>query len=324
MGGDAVYRHLITALMVSVTLAVAATAQGAPAGTAPGRGYVPSSDALVAQAVPARRLPEAELPALTVLSIIPAQGEPGMIVTLSGTGFTEATRTFLGNHELPTTVAGARVLTTELPDLPPGVYALYLRREDGATSRPYNFVLQPQKPIASSLSPDTVSTCAAGRDREVIITGANFREGARILFDGAAITTRFISPSALSFLAPQVRSGLHQVQVKNPSDALSGTLALFLDSKPEIESVAIGSEYVSYYELLVSGRNFQQSSTLIADGNRISTGEPVAGERDQMVYLGCNQLVYQRHPYDPTPKNIRLQIVNPNGEESSVFSISVP
>jgi hypothetical protein len=301
-GGAAVYRHLITALMLSAVLAVAALAQG----------------------VPARKAPEPKLPPLSVLSIIPSQGEPGMTVTLSGTGFTGGTTAFLGTRELPVTVVGGRVLSVELPDLSPGVYALYLRREDGSTSRAYNFVLQAQRPVASALSPDTVSSCAAGREREVVVSGANFQSGARVILDGAAIASRFISPSALSFLAPQLPSGLHQVQVKNPSEAVSGVLALFLDSKPEIQSVAIGSEYVSYYDLIVTGKNFQQTSTLVADGKRISTGRLVAGEREQLIFLGCNQIVYQRHPYDPTPKEIRLQVVNQNGEESSVFTISAP
>ncbi|HEY5512293.1 MAG TPA: IPT/TIG domain-containing protein [Geomonas sp.] len=296
------YRHLITALVISVLLAAAAASQGQPI----------------------RKAAQAKLPALSVLSIIPAQGEPGMTVTLNGTGFTGETTAFLGSRELPTTIVGGRILTLALPDLPPGVYALYLKREDGATSRPYNFMLQAQKPVASALSPDTVSTCAAGREREVVLSGANFRNGARVLFDGAAIGTRFISASAVSFLAPQVASGLHQVQVQNPSDASSGTLALFIDSKPEIQGASVGSEYVSYYELIITGRNFQQTSKLVADGNRIGTGKPAVGDRDQLVYQGCNQLLYQRHPYDPTPKEISLQVVNQNGEESNIFSISAP
>jgi len=297
-----VYRTLTAALVVSVLLASAA----------------------VSQAAPIRKASEARFPTLSVLSIIPAQGEPGMTVTLNGTGFTEATTAFLGSHELPTEVVGGKILTLVLPDLPSGVYALYLKREDGTTSKAYNFVLQPQKPVATSLFPDTVSSCAAGREREVVLSGANFQTGARVLLDGAAIGSRFISASAIAFLAPQIAPGLHQVQVRNPSDALSGALALFLDSRPEIQSVAVGNEYVSYYELIITGRNFQQTSTLVVDGNRVGTGMQVVGEREQLIYQGCNQLLYQRHPYDPSLKSIRLQVVNQGGEESNVFSMSAP
>lgn len=273
---------------------------------------------------PDRRTQPAQLAPLSVLSIIPAQGEPGTAVTLNGTGFTAGTAVFLGSRQLPAAVVGGRIITTELPDLPPGVYALYLKREDGATSRPFNFVLQAQRPVATSLIPDTVVACASGREREVLVNGANFRNGTRVLLDGAAVTTRYISPVLLAFIAPPVAAGMHQVQVKNPSDASSGVLALFIDAKPEITNVSVGREFVNYYELVVSGRNFQQSSVLVVDGNRVGTVKVVAGEREQLVYLGCNQIVYQRFPYDPTPKEIRLQVVNQNGDESGLFTISAP
>ena len=62
----------------------------------------------------------------------------------------------------------------------------------------------------------------------------------------------------------------------------------------------------------------------MADGVRVGTRSPAVGDRDQLVYQGCNQILYQRHPYDPTPKEIKLQVMNQNGEESNLFSISAP
>ena len=295
-------RKFILVLLVLMVGAVAATAQEA----APSRGESP------------------RVAPLSVLSILPAQGEPGTTVTLNGTGFSPGTTVMLGSRELPAAVVGSRIMTFELPELPPGAYALFLKRPDGATTRPFNFVLQAQKPIASSLIPDTVTSCATGREREVLVNGANFRTGTRVLLDGAAVTTRFISPVMLAFTAPALPAGIHQVQVKNPTDAASTVLALFIDAKPEIASVSIGREFVNYYELIVSGRNFQQTSVLVVDGKRLGTGKQLVGEREQLVYGGCSQLVYQRFPYDPTPKQITLQVVNQNGEESALFTISAP
>lgn len=328
MEGSIVHRHLIRVLVLCAVMAVAAICQGQQTrGVPPLPKATPNATPSAAPSAAPGAAPRAASKAspVTILSIIPAQGEPGVMVTVSGTGFTDRTAAFLGTNQVATAVdPSGRILSFELPDLAPGAYAFYLKREDGTTSRAFNFTLQPQKPVAAALSPDTIATCASGREREVVLTGSKFLPASRVLFDGAAIGTRFISPSALSFLVPQLPGGLHQVQVKNPSDAVSGTLALFIDSKPEIVNVSIGSENVNHYDLVITGRNFLQTSVLVADGNRIGTARPAVGDRDQLIFLGCNQLIYQRYPYDPTPKEIRLQVVNPGGEESGLFSISAP
>ncbi|HJV64667.1 MAG TPA: IPT/TIG domain-containing protein [Geomonas sp.] len=297
------YRHLINALLLSVLLTAAALAQVAP---------LPD-------------VAEKKLPPLTILSIIPAQGEPGTPVTVNGTGFTETTTAFLGSKELHTVVAGdGRILSFELPDLPAGAYALYVRREDGTASRAFNFMLQSPTPTLTALTPGTVVACAAGRDREVVVSGSNFQPGSRVLFDGAAIPSRFISSAALAFAVPQLPGGLHQVQVANPSNATSSTLGLLIDAKPEILSVSVGADHVVFYDLIINGRNFFQASTLVADGARVTTLQAPVGEQDQILFRGCNQIIYQRHPYDSTPRQIMLQVVNPNGDESGVFSINAP
>lgn len=282
----------------------------------------------VAQRAAAQKTPapqEEQSPPLSILSIIPAQGEPGVTVTLSGTGFTDKTTAFLGGVSMPTKVLGPKILTFDIPDLPPGLYALFLKREDGATSKPYNFILQAQKPVATSLSPDTIYNCATGKEREVVVSGRNFQEGAQILLDGAAIKSRVLSRESISFNAPtQLFSGLHQVQVKNPTDEVSGAVALFINSKPEILSVSQGGEFVNYYELIIEGKNFQQGSTLVVDGARLNSGMEPATERERFIYVDCTRIIYQRHPYDFTPKSFSLQVINPNSEESPVVTVNAP
>jgi hypothetical protein len=296
-----VFRHLFNALLLCVLLSAAALAQGTPA-TAPGK-----------------------LPPLTILSIIPAQGEPGTTVSVNGTGFTDATSVFLGTRALPAAVgADGRIISFELPDLPAGAYALYLKREDGTITRAFNFTLLQPTPTLATLSPGTVIACSSGNEREVVVSGANFQTTSRVLFDGAAIAARVISPTTLAFLTPQVPSGLHQVQVINPPNAASGALALLIDGKPEIQNISIGADHVVYYDMIITGRNFFSASTLVADGVRVTTAQAPVGEQDQILFRGCNQIIYQRHPYDSTPRPIMLQIVNPNGDESSPFPITAP
>ncbi|WP_243370666.1 IPT/TIG domain-containing protein [Geotalea sp. SG265] len=268
---------------------------------------------------------EERAPAMGILSIIPAQGEPGTTVTLNGTGFSDKTVAYLGSLAMATKVTSPKILTFEIPDLPPGLYALYVKREDGATSKAYNFTLQAQKPVVTGISPDVVNNCGSGREREVTVSGRNFREGGQVLLDGAVIGSRYLGREAIVFAAPSLlASGLHQIQVKNPSDEVSGAIALFVNSRPEVLNVSRGGDFVNYYELIIDGRNFLQGSMLVVDGTRLSTGDVVPGGRERVIFADCTRLVYQRHPYDSTPKNISLQVVNPNGEESPVVSVNAP
>jgi IPT/TIG domain-containing protein len=282
---------------------------------------------------------EDQAPPVTIMSIIPAQGEPGTSVTLSGSGFTDKSTVFLGNNEVPTEVLGPKQLSFTIPKLPSGLYALFVKTREGTTSRAYNFNLLAPKPVVDALSSDTVYACAADRDREVIISGQNFREKSQVLFDGAAIKGRFLSEETLAFTVPHIAAGLHQVQVRNPEDTVSGTQGLIVDGRPEIQSITTGAEYVNYYTLVIEGRNFRQDSVLVVteerdleqtglqpayEVKRLRSGTASAIDRERVIFANCTQLIYQRHPYSTTPKNFTVQVVNPGGEDSSIVRLSAP
>ena len=277
---------------------------------------------------------------ITILSIIPAQGEPETTVTLSGSGFTDKTIAFLGNTAASTDVLNPKQLSFDIPNLPPGLYALFLKNADGTTSRIYNFNLLPPKPEIYSLSPDTILYCAPEKEREVVISGRNFQERSQVLIDGAAIRGHYNSRTSISFTAPRIAAGLHQVQVKNQGDTLSGAQGLLIDARPEIDSVTTADDFVNYYNLVIGGRNFQQDSTLvvseerdpdqtgatgsIAEVKRLRSGTANATERERLIYVNCGQITYQRYPYSNTLKNFKVQVVNPGGEESSMVQVSAP
>ena len=283
---------------------------------------------------------EAQRPPITILSIIPAQGEPSTSVTLSGSGFTEKTTAFLGSAEVPTRVHDPKQLTFDIPNLAPGLYALFLKREDGTTSRTYNFTLLPAKPEIYAISPDTIYSCSADRDRSVLINGKNFLDRSQVLVDGASIKASFISADSFSFNVPHLAAGLHQIQIKNPGGTVSGAQGLLIDGRPEIDNVVPGQDYVNYYNMEIGGRNFQQDSTVViseerdleltqmqrpaVDVKRLRSGATNATERERVIFVNCGQLIYQRYPYSTVLKNFRIQVVNPDGEESSVIQVSAP
>lgn len=266
------------------------------------------------------------MPAPAVLSIVPAQTEPGGKVMVYGTGFGETPKVFLGSVEASSrTIDGKQIEFTVPGQMSPGLYALYLKRLDGPVSRPYNFTVLPLRPVLSGLSPDQISACAQGRDRDVTLQGQNFTENSLVLFDGAALKSRFISSETIIFSVPRVAGGLHRVQVSNQPDNSTLPMALTVDTRPEISSVTMGSEHVNYYELIIDGRNFQTNASILVDGQRIG-GSDVQGfaEREKLLYQDCNRLIYQRHPYSPVNKDFHIQVVNPGGEASQMVNVTAP
>lgn len=270
--------------------------------------------------------PRAETPpAPTILSIIPAQAEPGSTVMIFGSGFGDKISAYLGSNGIPAKATGGKQLEFTVPALKAGLYALYLKREDGTAGRVYNFTVLPLRPVLNVLSPAQISSCAQGSDREVIAEGEHFTESSLLLFDGAAIKNRVLSAETIAFTVPQVAGGLHQVTVRNGQDNVSVAVALAVDTKPEISQITVGNEYVNYYELIINGKNFQQNSAIYVDGQRIGgRGGQETVERERLVYTDCTKLIYLRYPYSPVNKDFRIQVVNPGNEASQVVNVSAP
>lgn len=261
----------------------------------------------------------------TILSIIPAQGEPGGKVTIFGSGFGEVSSAYLGSVEIPAKVTDGRQLEFTIPQLEAGLYALYIKRSDGQTGRIYNFTIQALRPALLSIVPESVSACATGGEREVTANGKNFSEKASLLFDGAVINSRFVSSEQIAFVAPSASSGIHQITVKNEPENGSLPRTLIIESRPEISQVSIGNEFVNYYELNIYGRNFQQNSSIYVDGQRIGgKGGQEMVERDKLIFVDCTRMIYQRHPYSSTNKDFRIQVLNQGGEGSQVVNVTAP
>lgn len=260
----------------------------------------------------------------SILSIIPGQAPPGATVVISGTGINTESSLFLGIEEIPFKVISPRQISFEMPPLPTGNYALYVRQKNGLSSRAYSFAVNAVKPSIHAIQPDTIPLCSAGGSRQITVKGKNFSEGSRVLFDGSMIKSIRITDEEMTFRVPAVPGGLHQIQVRNNDDAVSPAIGLLVVSRPEITGVSQGEDFVTYYELHIDGTNFQQGSAIIVDGKKIQNGQSAPGERDRLSFTDCNRLVYQRYPYDPSIKNFQLTIVNPNGDESSPFSVTAP
>lgn len=265
------------------------------------------------------------VPPPAILSIIPAQAEPGGRVMIYGASFGANASAFLGSIEIPAKVNDSRQLEFIVPQLDAGLYALYIKRDDGVIGRTYNFTVLPLRPVLNDLSPDRISSCAQGREREITALGQNFNDNSLLLFDGGVIKSRVASSDSIVFSVPQVPGGLHQITVRNAPDNASVPVVLTIETKPEINQVTVGNDYVNYYELIIDGRNFQQNSSIYVDGQRIGgRGSHDATERDKVIFIDCTRLIYQRNPYSPVNKDFHIQVMNPGNEGSQVVNVTAP
>jgi hypothetical protein len=307
---------IITRLLIAITIFCAGRV-GVVAAERPQRVKNPAATVAVTPAPSAAAAP-------AILSIIPAQAEPGSKVMMFGSGFGTQASAYLGSVEIPAKVTDGSQVEFSIPQqLDPGLYALYLKRSDGAVSRPYNFTILSLRPVLSGLSPDVISSCAQGAEREVTARGQNFLETSQLVFDGAVLKSRYVSSDALTFNVPNIAGGLHQVVVRNSPENSTVALGLMIETRPEIAQVMIGSRYVNYYELVIVGKNFQQNSSVYVDGQRIG-GQGDLAEREKLIYVDCTKLVYQRHPYSQVDKDFQVMVMNPGGEVSQVINVTAP
>ncbi|HWI41273.1 MAG TPA: IPT/TIG domain-containing protein, partial [Verrucomicrobiae bacterium] len=106
-----------------------------------------------------------------IVSIVPSQGEPGGRITLFGSGFAEGSQAVLGQSAAETSVLDERQLQFDIPQLAPGLYALYVRTPQGLLSKAYNFTVSAPRPAAVSLEPESVYSCSSGEARRVTVRG---------------------------------------------------------------------------------------------------------------------------------------------------------
>ncbi len=280
----------------------------------------------------------AQTPQLT--GVAPSAAGPGRMVTVTGGPFTENVKVALGDRLLSPTRVGERSLSFIVPQIPEGDYLLELRSGEETSKRNIFFRVVLPSPSILSLDPQQVESCDLRSGKEVVVQGQDIQPGTRLLLDGAIIGARRAVDNTLSFNLSYLTPGLHQIQLSNPDGRNSLPVAFMVNDAPEIQDASIGEEAVTFYEMIISGTNFSPQSTLLVNGEQVTSfypgSLPVDGSQqitpinpnllnmDSVRYVDCQTLIYVRHPYSSQPKTILLQIVNPSGKESAVYTFTGP
>ncbi|MEZ4600811.1 MAG: IPT/TIG domain-containing protein [Syntrophotaleaceae bacterium] len=279
----------------------------------------------------------AQPPRLT--GIAPSVARPGSRVIVTGGPFTKDVRIMFGDRLVAPASLAERQLTFVVPDLPAGQYLLQLQTGEETSERSMFFRVVLPPPAILSLEPQTIDTCDMGAGRQVVVRGEGLQAGTLLLLDGAVLAAQRSAEDALTFAVPRMDSGLHQIQLVNPDEQKSLPVVLVINNTPEIENASMGEESVTSYELMITGKNFTYRSILLVNGQQIPSFNPTTpdiGEfeytpynlnqpgLDSVYYVDCRTMIYVRHPTTSQTKTLTLQIINPDGSESGVFSYTGP
>jgi hypothetical protein len=269
--------------------------------------------------------------------IAPSTARPGSTVIVTGGPFTQDAKVLFGDRLVTPSHISEQQLTFVVPQLPAGQYLLQLQQGEETSNRSMFFRVVLAPPTILSLEPQRIDICDIGK--QVVVLGEGFQPGTQLLLDGAVLAAQRTGADSLAFAVPQLSPGLHQIQLANPDGQRSVPVALLINSTPEIDSVATGEKAVTYYHLLIYGKNFSYRSILLVDGQQIGSFQPgtVVGEgqeyipynlgqpgMDSVQFVNCRTLIYVRHPVTSQAKTFTLQVVNPDGKESGIYSYTGP
>lgn len=262
--------------------------------------------------------------ALEIRSISPSSAEPGAAIAVTGGPFSAGADILFGGEALqPVSVEPTRILF-RLPELAEGDYLVLVREEDQVSPQGFVVRLMAPTPWISNLEPTRLEVCSEDFERQITISGRGFAPGAQVLVNQAAVPSTSVSPERIVVTLPELSSGLHRIQVANPSGRQSLAHNVQISGIPEITSAVMGADQINHYELILMGRNFQFNSRLLVNGVMI---RDLAGQRPGSEYVqivDCRTLHYIRYPVTREPRSVTLQIINPDGAQSAPFSVTIP
>lgn len=283
--------------------------------------------------------------ALEINSITPSRGEPDTSITVTGQDFSSETGILLGEQATSSRLITANRLEFRVPQLPPGNYALQAIQNGVVVTEGFSFEILTPTPHISDLIPNNLDICTSVPERTLLVSGRNFMSGALVLLNENALSTEVISSTRLEVgLRDFQQAGVYGVAVRNPDGTTSLPHSLWVNSIPEITSVEPGDEFVNYYEVIIRGKNFRFNSTLLVkepEGSVIgqseqqlsfNSGRPDSSsglvanavQKDHLTYVNCETLIYHRMVRTNQPRDLRLQIFNPDGQATGLYEVTLP
>ena len=247
----------------------------------------------------------------------------------------------LAGHSLEAVEMNSDLFSFPVPLIKAGIYPLLFQVGNDLVTTSFQLHVVEPVPKIHSLTPSNISGCSIPEGMQVEVSGDNFISGSRLLINGSIVSSRVVDSNHIIFDVPILASGVHGIQVVSPSGNKTLPHSLNINSVPKIESVSIGDQFVTLYELVIKGENFYpQSSLLVHDFTSALEGTPprvkvIFGQSrrnrhdgfgtqlqaDYLYFKDCHTLIYYRFPLSSQKGEMTLRIVNPDGRATEAFQL---
>lgn len=222
-------------------------------------------------------------------------------LTINGSGFVSGAQVNFGGSILtPASVTAAQIVVRIANSLIQTPGAIPVRvRQAGADSNSVDFTVAAGGPTLSSLSPNSVMAGSAGFD--LTLSGANFQQGATVLFGSTSLTPRSVSASTIVVAVPANligSAGTVGVRVRQGSiDSNTATFTVTAATTPVISSLSPNSRQVNSgdFQLTITGSNFIAGAQVRFGGDATLT--PTSLTSTQIVVNIGNSLIQNTGDY---------------------------
>ncbi len=199
----------------------------------------------------------------TLASINPnsvVAGSAGFTLVATGTNFTDGTEVLWNNVAVATTLISSTELDAKIPAsliTAVGSATVSVQTPDGLTTDELPFAIIPpsnQAPILVSVSPNTTVVGSAGFTLTAI--GVNFVSGSQIAWNGATLSTTYLSTTELQASVPAsslTSVSVAKVTIVNPSGLTSGVVNFVITSKKgPVSTVPYAGGLYFYHQIVLT------------------------------------------------------------------------
>lgn len=229
-------------------------------------------------------------------------GSADFDLTLSGSGFQQGAAVIFGGTLLtPASVTASTIVVRVTRNLIQTPEVIQVRVRQGTIDTPpLNFsVTTAPAPSISSLSPSSAFAGSPGFD--LTLSGANFQQGATVLFGSTSLTPRSVSASTIVVAVPANligSAGTVGVRVRQGSiDSNTATFTVTATTAPVISSLSPTSRQVNSgdFQLTITGSNFIAGAQVRFGGDATLT--PASITSTQIVVSVGNSLIQNTGDY---------------------------